>query len=205
MGGFGSGRWNWHRKKATVEACRTLSVAVLVGPTPPAAGQTGRLEWRDANGAVRAAVAFAFPTDRRAVLCYACGAETDRREVALPLDLEAVPTPHGGTRYLARCPLAANGLPCRRRAAKLYQPPHSPYFGCRHCHRLTYRSSQEHDPRVTALLTSGTLFEMADRPDRLSLPQLGLALAALTEWQRRHERALKRLDPKPPPRRRKKA
>src|SRR5262245_11305204 len=38
------------------------------------------------------------------------------------------------------CPLVWNGVPCRRRVAKLYLPPGARHFGCRHCHRLTYES-----------------------------------------------------------------
>ncbi len=204
MGGFGSGRWSWHRKKRTVESCRTLSVAVLVGDRPPAAGHTGRLEWRDPAGAVTASVAFAFATPRVVVLAYRCAGDPEPH--GYPLHLEPLPTPNGGTRYLARCPLVVGGVPCRRRAAKLYHPPGSSYFGCRHCHRLAYRGSQGHDPRVSALLQGGPerLFELAERPSRLPVPMLGRVLFALKEWQRRSDRVFKRFDPKPPPRRRKK-
>jgi hypothetical protein len=32
---------------------------------------------------------------------------------------------------------------CGRRCGKLYLPPEASWFGCRDCHDLTYRSSQE--------------------------------------------------------------
>jgi hypothetical protein len=44
---------------------------------------------------------------------------------------------------------------------KLYLPPDGRYFGCRHCYRLTYRSVQEHDKRVDALIRNPGAFELA--------------------------------------------
>jgi hypothetical protein len=49
----------------------------------------------------------------------------------------------GGLRWWFHCPLLARGSPCRRRVRKLYLPPLGRYFGCRHCHELTYTSCQE--------------------------------------------------------------
>lgn len=204
MGGLGSGRWGWHRKKTRAEHCRWFTVAEVIGAHPPAAGRTGKLVWRDAGGG-ESALAFAFPAAHTLTLAYGWGAGADRKEFAYPLALVALPTPNGGTRFLAGCPLTVNGVRCHRRVAKLHQPPGSPYFGCRHCHRLTYRSRQAHDPRVSALLRGGPdrLFELADDPARLPVPMLGRVLFALEEWRHRSEKAMKRLDPKPPPRRRK--
>jgi hypothetical protein len=47
---------------------------------------------------------------------------------------------YGGSRYWFVCPLAVNGVWCRRRVGKLYLL--DGYFGCRHCHSLTYASQQ---------------------------------------------------------------
>ena len=49
----------------------------------------------------------------------------------------------GGLRWWFLCPLSLNGRTCGRRVAKLYLPPRDRYFGCRHCHDLTYTSCQE--------------------------------------------------------------
>jgi hypothetical protein len=57
----------------------------------------------------------------------------------------------GGLRWWFVCPLAPSGNACGRRVGKLYLPPGGRYFGCRHCHDLTYTSAQEHDKRVDAL------------------------------------------------------
>jgi|SRR5215467_653180 len=48
----------------------------------------------------------------------------------------------GRRRYWFSCPLKRNGFVCGRRIEKLYLPPNDHHFGCRHCHDLTYRSSQ---------------------------------------------------------------
>lgn len=49
----------------------------------------------------------------------------------------------GGVRWWFTCPLTLSGVRCYRRVGKLCLPPGAVYFGCRHCHHLTYRSCQE--------------------------------------------------------------
>ena len=49
----------------------------------------------------------------------------------------------GGLRWWFICPLIVNGRACGRRVGKLHMPPRARYFGCRHCHDLTYTSCQE--------------------------------------------------------------
>jgi hypothetical protein len=49
----------------------------------------------------------------------------------------------GGLRWWFVCPLVVSGRACGRRVAKLYLPPGGRFFGCRHCHDLTYTSCQE--------------------------------------------------------------
>jgi hypothetical protein len=49
----------------------------------------------------------------------------------------------GGLRWWFVCPLQVGDAPCGRRVGKLYLPPAGPYFGCRHCHDLTYTSCRE--------------------------------------------------------------
>jgi hypothetical protein len=67
----------------------------------------------------------------------------DAEDVETPVRLEMTPTQFGGQRWWFTCPLWVNGVACYRRAGKLYLSPGAKYFGCRLCHRLTYRSSQE--------------------------------------------------------------
>jgi hypothetical protein len=49
----------------------------------------------------------------------------------------------GGVRWWFLCPLSVYGRPCGRRVAKLYFAPGARYFGCRHCHDLSYSSRHE--------------------------------------------------------------
>jgi hypothetical protein len=53
--------------------------------------------------------------------------------------LNSTPLPWGGSRYWFTCP----NTRCNRRVENLYMPPGNPYFACRTCHQLTYRSCQE--------------------------------------------------------------
>lgn len=48
---------------------------------------------------------------------------------------------YGGKRYWFICPLIRNGVYCGRRVGVLYKA--GDYFGCRHCHDLTYSSKKE--------------------------------------------------------------
>jgi hypothetical protein len=63
----------------------------------------------------------------------------EKRIIRYIVDLTTTDLPWGGKRFWFQCPI----IGCRNRVAKLYLPPNSVYFGCRNCHNLTYRSSQE--------------------------------------------------------------
>jgi hypothetical protein len=65
------------------------------------------------------------------------------REVSYFILLTTTTNNNGGLRWWLRCPLLVNGRVCGKRVGKLYLPRGARYFGCRGCHRLTYRSSQE--------------------------------------------------------------
>ena len=202
MGGAFSGRWGSHRRKVRVDECRSFTVAHLVGERVPTAGYAGKFEWRNADGtAVLASILFTFITSTRVRLDYAWG--DDALPTTVPFDLVTLPTPKGGTRYQAVCPLIVDGVTCRRRTTRFYLPPRARYFGCRVCHQLVYRTQQGHDKRVSALLASGRLRDLSENPAGLSITTLGLILAAINEYDRRCERALRRFEPKPKPQRRK--
>jgi hypothetical protein len=63
---------------------------------------------------------------------------------------------------------------------KLYLPPHCRYFGCRHCHDLTYTSCQQHDKRVDFLRRNPEVLQsMATNLKGASVAQLGLLLKAM--------------------------
>ena len=104
----------------------------------------------------------------------------------------------GGKRWWFICPLTRNGIPCGHRVRKLYQ--RGRYFGCRHCHDLTYRSTQESDSRVYAALRSGLDLGSFDNPNQLAVTQLALAFKVLTIEKKRLNRLDRRLnrDQRPP-------
>jgi hypothetical protein len=106
--------------------------------------------------------------------------------------LEATRPRFGGLRWWFLCPLVVRGVPCGRRVGKLYLPPGGRYFGCRHCHDLTYRSAQEHDKRVDLFRRNPAALQAVMNGDA-PLPLLVLALKASTrmlegerKWERRY-------------------
>jgi hypothetical protein len=86
----------------------------------------------------------------------------------------------GGLRWWFVCPLGVNGRACSRRVGKLYLPPGRRYFGCRHCHGLTYTSAQTHDKRMDALRRNPELMAaLVANPESAPIRLLLLGLQAL--------------------------
>jgi hypothetical protein len=54
------------------------------------------------------------------------------------IKLVKIETNFGHYYYNFICPLSVNGKFCGKRVRILYKPEDSPYFGCRHCHRIRY-------------------------------------------------------------------
>ena len=116
MGGSGSGRWNWHTKATTVEACLRLSTAPgakIAGTLPP--GWSMRTEHRPGGVA----------------LVLSSGPKVERIELLFC-------RPHwGGLSFWLLCP------DCGRRCRKLFARPGTVLYRCRQCGGLVYASSQE--------------------------------------------------------------
>jgi hypothetical protein len=191
MGGFGSGeRWS---KKATVEGSYSIDTTTLKRGkllTPGLTDHVGVFLWRRGGEEESPSVLYTLTVGEsggRLRLLYSmksgCGLDYSVRLVSTPCHL-------GGVRWWFTCPLAADGRVCGRRVRKLYL--RGTHFGCRRCHGLTYRSCQESDKRVYALLRAG-LDGMGD-PRRMSIPQLGIALKALALQQKRIDRWLGKED-----------
>lgn len=149
MGGSGSGRWNWHSKKTTVEDCLILTAGKLARDRVIIRSPgSGWLSWTNtATGEQTASVGYSreihedqitlwlrYTTSRR---------HGEKRAVEERIAMQTTPSAVGGVRWWFTCPLVVNGRSCGRRVGKLYLPPGSRYFGCRHCHDLTYVSCQE--------------------------------------------------------------
>lgn len=122
MGGYGSGRWGWHRKKTAVESCLKIKIKDL-----------GELK----NDSREISLAYTItPRTGGYTVAPARGGPED---LTYSIRLTWTPTPWGARRWWFICPLAG----CGKRAAILYLPPGGRYFGCRTCYNLTYKSSQE--------------------------------------------------------------
>jgi hypothetical protein len=187
MGGSGSGIfYHWWRssKKTVVEDCRRLDANRWMREDILKAGVWHSGSWAWFRDEAR--------TERTSSIGYEVNTREDRpwlrlfytfteSQDALDYRIRLVTTRSrfGGLRWWFICPLVVNGRPCGRRVGKLYLPPHSRYFGCRHCYDLTYTSAQEHDKRVDALRRNpAALLALMDDPKALSISQLALVLNA---------------------------
>jgi len=142
MGGMGSGnRWRWQEKKSTVEESLALAMKNFHGRL--SAGTAGTFTWTWTSGRKSSSINYSITGDQDARTVTLNYRWRDTDDVRIPVQLEATPTQFGGKRWWFICPLTVRGVACNRRAGKLYLPPGARYFGCRKCHDLTYRSSQE--------------------------------------------------------------
>jgi hypothetical protein len=184
MGGFGSGqRWS---KKAVVEGCYAIDTATMKRwklLVPGIAERPGSFQWRrgteekpSSSVGYRLTVGQDSGTLRLMYSMKSLNADLD-----YSVRLVTTPCHLGGSRWWFLCPLSRNGVACGRRVRKLYLS--GKYFGCRHCHHLTYTSRQESDSRVYALARPG--LDAMPELGRASVSQLGLALKALTLMERR--------------------
>lgn len=188
MGGVFSGqRIN---KKRVVESCNAIDTADFNRwrLLKPGTDRVGSLEWRRGNQKEPAAsigytlaIASGAGTLR---LQYQIGQPAERFDY--PVWLVTTDCHLGGVRWWFICPLSLNGVFCGRRVRKLYL--RGKYFGCRHCHNLAYRSSQESDCRVYAAVRGGLDFVPFGGIEGMSASQLGFALKVLTFEQKRLDR-----------------
>ncbi len=191
MGGLGSGaRWS---KKRRVESCDYIDTALLRRwglLVPGVADRCGSLEWRR-GGAAQPSSTVSYR------LTVGADTGTLRLVYSIPalkedfnyeVRLAATPCHLGGVRWWFICPLVKDGVACGRRVRKLHFC--GKYFGCRRCHGLVYRSSQESDSRVYALARGGV--NAVGDPGGKSVAQLGVMLRALDLLQKRLDRSAAR-------------
>ena len=129
-------------RKTTVEECLTIDVRTFRKMKPPFSKTRRGILHFGAGHAGVSTIGFSLHGEHRrpfVTLRY----EIDKEPIQMPISLVTTNTRFGGLRWWLKCPLAINGRPCQRRAGKLYLPPGGRYFGCRECHGLAYRSSQE--------------------------------------------------------------
>ncbi|MBP3956749.1 hypothetical protein J8F10_15865 [Gemmata sp. G18] len=181
-------------KKRVVESCDALDTANLKrwGMLIPGTDRAGVLDWRhggEKKPSSTLAYTLAVGTDNGVLrLVYRIGQPAESLDYAIQLVTTRCHL--GGLRWWFICPLVRDRVACERRVRKLYRC--GKYFGCRHCHNLAYRSTQESDSRVYAALRRGAhLHEFGDIRG-MSVSQLGLALKVLTAGQKRFDRLIAR-------------
>jgi hypothetical protein len=121
MGGAGSGRWQCHTKKKTVESCACLAAlpgGKITGTMPPG---TWHMEIMEDGGAVF----LVLRGERQGWQ----GEEQIRLQFWQP--------PMGGKAIWMLCP------GCGRKCRKLFSPPGMARYRCARCWELAYTSSQE--------------------------------------------------------------
>lgn len=145
-------------KKTLVEDCRRLRASDFQKHRvfkPTVGFVAGSLQWKNTSGAVTAEIGYYFSQDPQPsfTLHYTriAAATGERQDIYYKISMATTTCRFGGLRYWFLCPVPKVGHPCHRRVVDLYLPPVAARFGCRWCHKLTYRSVQEHDARVDRL------------------------------------------------------
>jgi hypothetical protein len=135
MGGSTSGRWRQHVKRLTVEQC--------IAVTPGRMMKTGVRTFKVGQTSLTLAVC----AQQRSATEWAAGIAymdlTSHQTMTQQLSMLAVHRQVGGDRFVFLCPQLKDGIRCARHVERLYLPPLGKEFGCRLCHQLAYRSSQE--------------------------------------------------------------
>jgi hypothetical protein len=166
-----------------VEDCKALDLHQLAREGRFVAGRAGSLRWLRGEQETGSISYTVRPRGDglSLVLSYRWNrADGEGQSIELPIPLERTRPRFDGLRWWGCCPLAVSGVACGRRVAKLYLPPGERYFGCRHCHALTYHSAQTHDGRVPRLRRNPALLAaLLENLQGASPTQLGLALKAL--------------------------
>ena len=124
MGGYGSGRWGWHRKKTQVEECLKLTIYFLKPYLR--AGNGGTVRWSRGDEE-RASIGYevsACKQPKSVQLNYTINARKGcPEELSCSVNLTTTPLPWGGFRYWFVCPLKG----CSQRVGCLYLPPGGKY------------------------------------------------------------------------------
>jgi hypothetical protein len=163
------GRW-YCGKKDTVEDCRTVSIAFLKKHDYFCGYRYGLITWTNWQGEQAASIGVTVCTtdgESYARFQYTNTRRSTGEKTECDYQVQLVTTPcHlSGVRWWFICPLSRNGVPCGRRVGKLYLPPGGRYYGCRHCHNLSYESRNE--PRHGRLAHMGHYLTLDRRREKL--------------------------------------
>ena len=184
-------------RKAVVEDCIHLDCAdlrLLNLLTPCPGKQSGILKWlKKESDAQPAKVSFsiALGKDGKGRLRLVYHNFEPREDVDYSIEMVSTACGLGGRRWWFRCPLMRGSgmVPCLRRVRSLYL--RGKYFGCRHCHDLTFASNRRSSSNAYALLAKN-LLPTCDNLRSVPPRKFGLLLRAVEirdaqreKWNRR--------------------
>ena len=166
MGGWGSTRWNAHRKKTIVENCLAIEAQAVA--------RHGRYTlWtveRTREGMLRLLpIDLTLGSMGEESFVRVCWDDGNPQWIAL----QTTPLPWGKPRWWFTCPT------CQRRCAKLYVPPRCVDVQCRLCYDLTYRTCQENHTSADAEAQVASRRRQGARQMGLSLAEFEALLARL--------------------------
>lgn len=139
MGGQGSGRPPGLGRE-TVEAYRAIDVNDLRRGGWLRPGRQSFLTWT-CDGRETGKIQLLAHRDRLQLFYRTWTGEDGWEDIDEVVSIEHVSCHLGGSRPLFICPGRVNGVPCGRRAVKLYGAGR--YFLCRSCYRLPYACQRE--------------------------------------------------------------
>lgn len=133
-------------KKFLREDCRSISIYKLNewGYLKPNESNYFSISWKNGDGEETGKVDAMISLNKNnqhITISYRIRRNgTDWKEVSQKYNIIEDECFYGGKRYWFECTLNKNGQYCGHRVAKLYLPPTSDFFACRHCHELSYES-----------------------------------------------------------------
>ena len=176
MGNFRSG-FRRSNKKRTVENCLSLRL-VSVSRTTIAfyCTDSGFVVWTITQAWKDENVKGIHRLLRSMSIKYATVFNSRWRTETQEIQLQASVPNFNGRRWWFRCR-------CRRKVGRLYLPPNTRYFACRHCHNLTYTSTQQDDKRARTLKRDPKALKEALDGINKNPSKYILGLKALGVWE----------------------
>lgn len=136
-----------YSNRLTTDECKAITIKFLNKHRYFDGGiRWGGMNW-SRNGTKTGSIGFVISTlesdeSIRFQYTYTDRHTNEKAELDYKAPLTSTACHFGSRRWWFICPLVVNGKACNRRVGVLYLAS-SKYFGCRHCHNLTYESCKE--------------------------------------------------------------
>ena len=140
------GRWSYSDRR-TVEECKDITVKFLNEHHFLDGGaRWGGMKWTrngEETGNINVVVSTTAGNENIRFQYTVTDRDSgEKSDFDYKARLDWTPCHFGGRGWWFICPLVVRGQACNRRVGALYLGDGN-YFGCRHCHDLTYESSKE--------------------------------------------------------------